>query len=137
MRKKLILVIEDEEVILRKIARYLQGLGLEVRTAANLGEARERIENNRFAVIVSDIDLGAESSTDLHAEYVGQLAASHTEWLSMTGRDAYADTEDVKVKYFRGHNIRVVGKGQASFLHELMEAVTVIITAVEKPSGQP
>ena len=60
-----ILIVEDEENILRLIDRKLQSVGYACRLARNAEEARALMERQIFALIISDINLPGESGLEL------------------------------------------------------------------------
>ena len=65
MKKKPILIIDDEKVILESLKMFLTEKGYHVETAACVAEARERIESSGPEAIILDIRLPDGSGLDL------------------------------------------------------------------------
>ena len=59
-----ILIVDNDDRIVELVAWFLKKRGFEVRTASSFVEARERIAERRPDLMLSDIDLGAESAID-------------------------------------------------------------------------
>lgn len=60
-----ILIVEDEDVLRLTFARFLEGEGYSVATAASYEEAVEALSGADFEVIVTDIILGGNTGVDL------------------------------------------------------------------------
>jgi ActR/RegA family two-component response regulator len=56
--KKRILCVDDEEVILVTLGTILTKAGFEVRTAASVAEALQKITSEKFDVLLSDLNIG-------------------------------------------------------------------------------
>lgn len=61
----LILVVDDDEPSRRMLAKILDRNGYRCITAANASEARERMREERFALVLTDVDITAASGLDL------------------------------------------------------------------------
>ena len=60
-----VLVIDDEKSLRLTFAEFLAGDGFQVETAASYDQARQRLEQGRYDVVISDILLGDHSGIDL------------------------------------------------------------------------
>jgi DNA-binding NtrC family response regulator len=71
--KRKILLVDDEEIFLRPLAKTILAAGLLVDTASSVEEARERLKADEFDLVISDVRLpGADGITfarSLHAEF--------------------------------------------------------------------
>ena len=85
-----ILVVEDEEVTRRLMARLLRGLGHEVTTAGSIAEGIEATEAGAFDLIVSDIGLPDGSGLDLMRRVVARRGSVPS--IALTG---YGMEEDI------------------------------------------
>jgi len=65
MEKTRILVVDDEEDILKLIAYALETINYDVLTAKNQKEAMEIVTKNKPSIVLLDIRLGAESGIDV------------------------------------------------------------------------
>ena len=83
-----LLVVDDEEPVRRVLARIMERSGYTVETAANVDEAREKLNGSAFDLILSDVNMPGESGIDL----VKWVALEHPETATLmcTGVD---DTE--------------------------------------------
>lgn len=83
---KRILVIDDEEPIRRLLGYLLQTHGYETVLASDAREARQRLEEQPFALILCDVNMPGESGMDLirtiRSEY------PHTATIMVTGLDS-------------------------------------------------
>jgi len=59
-----ILIVDNDDRIVELVAWFLKKRGFDVRTASSFADARERIAERRPDLMLSDIDLGAESALD-------------------------------------------------------------------------
>jgi DNA-binding NtrC family response regulator len=50
-----ILVLDDEEIVLRSLVEFLRAEGHEVESATTLARAREMVENGRFDLVLADV----------------------------------------------------------------------------------
>jgi DNA-binding NtrC family response regulator len=67
-----ILVIDDEPSVRRVVERMLTRVGYDVEAASSAAEAKERIETQRFELILCDLHL-----TDMSGPDVLELARAH------------------------------------------------------------
>jgi PAS domain S-box-containing protein len=74
--KARILVVDDEESLRFTFARFLSGAGHEVETAADYGEASDRIAQTGFDLVFADIVLGGKTGIDLLREVKERNPAS-------------------------------------------------------------
>jgi putative two-component system response regulator len=63
-----VLVVDDEEPIRRMMARILDRAGYHCITAGNLEEARQRLKEEDFALVMTDMDMPGGSGLDLLSE---------------------------------------------------------------------
>lgn len=63
--KKRILLVDDDEQILRTFTRILERAGYEVETARTAAEAKKKIRRARYAAALIDIKLPDADGTDL------------------------------------------------------------------------
>lgn len=61
----LILLVDDEQSILKAIVRTLRGEGYTIHTADGFESALKLIESNDFAVVISDYNMPVASGADL------------------------------------------------------------------------
>lgn len=59
-----LLLVDDDPRIVELLALFLERLGHRVRTAGSLAAARERIAERRPDLMLSDLELGAESGRE-------------------------------------------------------------------------
>lgn len=81
-----ILLIEDEEVLARNIARALTRGGAEVRHAGSARAAREALEVAGYDLVIADISLGDGDGLDLLGDAAQQLGDIPV--IVMTGQDS-------------------------------------------------
>jgi two-component system response regulator PilR (NtrC family) len=62
-----ILIVDDEEMILRSLTRLLVRAGHDVVTRASLADARAALATERVDVVVTDLRVGAASGLELIA----------------------------------------------------------------------
>lgn len=65
LKGKTILLLEDENLMRRKIANYLEEVGADVTEAKNIGAAKDLIEHQKFDFALFDINLPDGTSIDL------------------------------------------------------------------------
>jgi putative two-component system response regulator len=82
---KSVLVVDDEEAIRRLLARILDRAGYHCITAGNLEEARQRLKEEDFALVLSDMDMPGGSGLDLLAEISNERPGTAT--MLVTGHD--------------------------------------------------
>jgi len=59
-----VLIVDNDERIVELVAWFLEKRGYQVRAAASFEQARERIAERRPELMLSDLDLGAESALE-------------------------------------------------------------------------
>ena len=59
-----ILIVDNDDRIVELVAWFLKKRGFDVRTASSFADARDRIAERRPDLMLSDIDLGAESAME-------------------------------------------------------------------------
>lgn len=59
-----ILIVDNDDRIVELVAWFLAKRGYEVRAAKSFSEARERLAERRPALMLSDVDLGAENALE-------------------------------------------------------------------------
>ncbi len=92
-----ILIVEDEETLRGNLAKYLAGLGHNVRHTASTREAMSLLDNESFDIILTDMRLGDGNGLDLLQEI--SRVAPFTVTLVMT---AYSSTESAVEAFRRG-----------------------------------
>lgn len=65
LRKRRVLLVDDEPMLLRSVARYLELLGWDVVSCADGGQGREAARGGAFDAIVADLDLPTLAGTEL------------------------------------------------------------------------
>jgi putative two-component system response regulator len=80
-----ILVVDDDDQVRELVRRVLESHGFTCETAASSGEARERIDGGRYALILCDVNMPGGSGLDL----VRQVLADRHDLAAvmMTGQD--------------------------------------------------
>ena len=63
-----ILIIEDDTVLLRLYSQVLRSQRYEVASAETLDEARQHLSATTFDLLLADVQMGHEKSTDLLVE---------------------------------------------------------------------
>lgn len=91
--KKKILVIDDEEILIRSLSKLLEKVDYEVYTARNGQDAIEMIKDESFDLIVCDIRMpginGVETIRKIR-EFYGSQKSNHPPNIFITG---YVDHE--------------------------------------------
>src|ERR1700756_556572 len=67
-KKKRILVIENDEILVQLIKEVLEGEGFAVEIARDGAEGLERIKRNRYDVIISDCEMPRMKGSKLYLE---------------------------------------------------------------------
>jgi len=83
---KRILVVDDEEPIRRLLGYMLQSHGYEVVLAAEAKEARQKLEEQPYALVLCDVNMPGESGMDLVRNILSQHP--HTAAIMVTGLDS-------------------------------------------------
>lgn len=86
-----VLIIEDNVDLLRLYSRALTQVGYNVTTTGMLAEAHDLLDQSRFDVLLCDIHMGTEKSTDLIREKRTQLHKNKTHIVMITGETWYGD----------------------------------------------
>ncbi|HSA61556.1 MAG TPA: HD domain-containing phosphohydrolase [Nitrospiraceae bacterium] len=81
-----ILVVDDEEPIRRLIGYLLQSHGYTVALAADAREARQKLDEQPFALLLCDVNMPGESGMDLVRDILGERP--HTAAIMVTGLDS-------------------------------------------------
>jgi two-component system response regulator PilR (NtrC family) len=74
-----ILIMEDNLDLLRLFSKALKNAGYDVDTATTLEDARARLLNAHFNLLLCDIHIGERRGTDLLREQIENLHAKGTE----------------------------------------------------------
>ena len=83
---KRVLIIDDEEPIRRLLGYMLQTHGYETVLASDAREARTRLDEQPFALILCDVNMPGESGMDLVRDILSQYP--HTAVIMVTGLDS-------------------------------------------------
>ncbi len=94
---KKILVVDDEEAILFAFTKVLAAPGLDIHSAATLGQALDLIEHNPYDAVIADLRLSGDTSDDGYA--VIQTVAEKQKECRIIVMTAYGD-EKTKEKVF-------------------------------------
>ena len=81
-----ILVVDDEEPIRRLLAYLLQSHGYTVDCAADAREARQKLSDQPFALMLCDVNMPGESGMDLVRSLLSDQ--NHTAAIMVTGLDS-------------------------------------------------
>lgn len=92
-KKKKVLLVDDEEVILFGFKQVLSGPGLRVDTASTVAEAKKLVEKNDYAAAV--VDLRLSNSTDMEGLEVLSFLKSARENCRIIVLTAYGE-DDVR-----------------------------------------
>ena len=83
---KRVLIVDDEEPIRRLLGYMLQTHGYETVLASDAREARTRLDEQPFALILCDVNMPGESGMDLIRNILSQHP--HTAVIMVTGLDS-------------------------------------------------
>ncbi|HEY6085130.1 MAG TPA: HD domain-containing phosphohydrolase [Nitrospira sp.] len=83
---KRVLIVDDEEPIRRLLGYMLQSHGYEALLAADAKEARQRLEEQQFALVLCDVNMPGESGMDLVRNILAGYP--HTAAIMVTGLDS-------------------------------------------------
>jgi putative two-component system response regulator len=86
IERKNILVVDDEEPIRRLLAYFLENHGYTVTLATDAREARQRLAEQPYALILCDVNMPGESGMDLLHAVRGEHV--HTAVIMVTGLDS-------------------------------------------------
>jgi two-component system response regulator RegA len=117
-----LLIVEDDEVFSRVLAKSLSAQGLEVHTAANVADALALANEQAFAAAVLDLKLAGETSLAL----IPQLKALHPKMriLMLTG---YASIQTA---------VEAIKLGATNYLPK-PAGVAEILTALQSDQANP
>lgn len=99
--RKAVLIVEDEEILLRNLSNALRRTGLDVIGASSIGEARRSLTAQKFALICVDVQLGDGNGLELISEV--RADDPGIPLVVMTGQDSIANrmrAEEVEVSAF-------------------------------------
>ncbi len=93
MEKERILIVDDEALIRDMVASYVSHIGFEAVTAQNGREALERLRNEPFAILISDIKMPEMDGFELMKTVRSEFPDIHI--IAMTGHGASYTFTDV------------------------------------------
>lgn len=114
-----LLIVEDEENLLRALRRGLRDASYELRTALNAEDGLALLDDFRPEVVVSDFRLPGMNGVDFLAQVKARLP--HTQRILMTGQ---ADQGDIEAAINRSEIFRFLPKpwGEGQLLRTLQSA---------------
>ena len=96
-----VLIIEDDTDLRRLYGKALSNGGYKTHTAGTIQEARDILIQVRFDLLLCDIHMGDERSTDLLDEYADMLFTSGAQVVMVSGQPQYRDTcEEMGAEFF-------------------------------------
>jgi len=118
MRKKTILIVDDEESIRLSTAQYLQFAGFRVVTAQSADEALQIVHTEPVRLVLADVMMPGKSGFDLLRELRHTAATRHIPVVIVTALRSVADEEtarlsgaaEVLVKPVDGKNLQAIAK---------------------------
>lgn len=123
-RQERILIVDDEELIVRAMRRYFEGLGYPVDSAHELEEAQTLLASRRYDLVIADLRLtgiggveGLQIVSDIHQR------SADTRVILLS---AYGTPEIERESYNRGAD---------AFLHKpksMMEIANVAVNLLEQ-----
>jgi DNA-binding NtrC family response regulator len=99
MMKGRMLIVDDEENILLAVGEYFDFHGYDVACAHDLPEAKARLDQSDFAVVIADLRLGIEGSEGLDVVSYARERSKATKIVMLT---AYGNAEVIAEAYRRG-----------------------------------
>ncbi|MBS3906416.1 MAG: hybrid sensor histidine kinase/response regulator [Syntrophaceae bacterium] len=93
MEKERILIVDDEALILDMVASYVSHIGFEAMTAKNGKEALERLRNEPFTILISDIKMPEMDGFELMKTVRNEFPDIHM--IAMTGHGVSYTFTDV------------------------------------------
>jgi DNA-binding NtrC family response regulator len=115
-----ILIIEDNQDLCRIYSRALQKIGHRTAVATTLGEARQHLNEDRFDMLVCDMNLGAERGLDLIRQYRHLLLGGDMITIVVSAEEQYRATcEALGVEWFLSKPVSIMA------LINLVERFTV------------
>jgi chemosensory pili system protein ChpA (sensor histidine kinase/response regulator) len=116
-----VLVVDDSLSIRRIAANYLTQAGLEVDTAVDGSDALEKLRANRYALVVSDLEMPRVNGFELIAEMHRQPGLENIPVIILTSRDAAKHRDRARELGAADYLIKPVSREQ------LTEAVTALL----------
>ena len=96
-----ILVMDDDENVLRIFSRALKSNNYQVSQASSIQQARQYIDADNYDVFICDIHMGNERGTDLLLEKSERLSNSQTQVVAISAYGQYRSLiEEVGVDFF-------------------------------------
>ncbi|PND39219.1 hypothetical protein C1O66_17930 [Paucibacter aquatile] len=82
-----LLVVDDSAVARAKLARLFEGVGYQVTVAKDGLEALQRLAEQRFAVLITDLEMPNKDGFELIADVQGSLETEDLPIIAITGHD--------------------------------------------------
>ena len=82
-----LLLVDDSAVARAKLARLFEGAGFQVTVAKDGLEALQRLAEQRFAVLITDLEMPNKDGFELIADVQGSLATEDLPIIAITGHD--------------------------------------------------
>lgn len=96
-----ILIMEDDTDLRRLFGKALRAAGYEVHPAGTIDEAHDLLNCTRFDILLCDIHMGRNRSTDLLTEHAAALATSGAQVIMVSGQAQYrAMCEEMGADFF-------------------------------------
>lgn len=96
-----ILIIEDDTVLLRLYSQVLRSQSFDVAMADTLDQARQHLTTATFDLLLCDVQMGAEKSTDLLVEMQDSIRDSGAQVILMSAEEGYRTLgEDLGIQLF-------------------------------------
>lgn len=96
-----ILIVEDDTGLLFIYRKTLTKAGYDIDLASNITEAKSYLDNDTYAIMICDIQLGKERGTDLVEQYGEELAEKGTQIIMVSSFGQYRHiTDDLGVEFF-------------------------------------
>lgn len=116
LRKRRILIVDDEPMLLRSVSRHLELLGWDVVSCTDGGQGREAAHGGAFDAIVADLDLPTLTGTDLMDSLRDLrpsprliITSGHEDLLHRYRRDASTPVVVLPKPYAMEELIRIIG----------------------------
>jgi len=96
-----ILVVEDDHSLQRLYIKAIRSKGFQVQAAATVEEVRQKLDEQHFDILLCDVGLGGEQSTDFLRENAEMLATSGARVIMVSGQPHYREfCEDLGAEFF-------------------------------------
>lgn len=82
-----LLLVDDSAVVRAKLAKLFEGVGYRVTLARDGVEALERLAEDRFAVLITDLEMPNKDGFELIAAVQGDMATEDLPIIAITGHD--------------------------------------------------